>query len=213
MSAPPPGGGRRVGVLGGTFDPPHLGHIIVACEARWQLDLDEVRLMPARVPPHKDDPAIAPPERRTVWLERAAAEHPGLVVSRIELERAGTSFTVDTLEAIVAAEPGLSLWFILGADQLDAFPNWRSPERILELARLAVVPRGPGGRDALDARAAEVAPDRVDVLDMPAIGISSRMIRARIAAGRPVGHLVPRPVAAALVEEGLLPSRRTARHR
>lgn len=201
-------GPRRVGVLGGTFDPPHLGHIVVACEALWQLDLHEVRLVPARVPPHKDEPAVAPPERRAVWLERAVAERPGLVVSRVELQRAGTSYTVDTLEAIAAAEPDLALWFVLGADQLESFPGWHEPARILELARLAVVARGDVARRELAGLARRVAPGRADIVEVPPIGISSSMIRGRIAAGEPVEHLVPPAVAAALAEEGLLPSRR-----
>ena len=116
---------RRIGVLGGTFDPPHIGHVIVACEALWQLGLDEVRLVPARTPPHKDAIEIAPAERRAEWLERAVEGRPGLRVDRIELSREGPSYTADTMEAIAAAEPGALLWFLLGADQLAGFPTWR----------------------------------------------------------------------------------------
>ncbi len=176
-----------MGVLGGTFDPPHLGHLVVACEALWQLSLDEVRLVPAGRPPHKDDPAVAPASRRAAWLERAVAGRRGLVVSRLELEREGLSFTADTLEAMAAAEPGVALWFILGADQLAEFPTWRSPERILAAARLAVVARGDVAQRDLDVLAREVAPGRADILAVPVIGISSSMIRERIAA-RPAGR-------------------------
>ncbi len=195
-----------MGVLGGTFDPPHLGHLIVACEALWQLDLDEVRLVPAGRPPHKDDPAVAPAARRAAWLERAVAGRPGLVVSRLELERDGLSYTADTLEAMAAAEPGVRLWFILGADQLAEFPTWRAPERILAAARLAVVARGDVAQRDLDVLAQSVAPGRADIVAVPVIGISSSMIRERIAAGLPIGHLVPPEVEQALLDEGLVPS-------
>lgn len=196
-------------MLGGTFDPPHIGHLIVATEALWQLGLDEVRLVPARVPPHKAAADLAPPERRAAWLERAVAGRPGLSVSRAELEREGPSYTADTLQQMAAAEPDARLWFILGADQLPELPRWHDPERILAAARLAVVPRAGRDRAALQAVADEVAPGRVDWLDVPEIGVSSSMIRERLAAGRPVSFLVPPEIEHALVEEGLVPSART----
>ena len=195
-----------MGVLGGTFDPPHLGHLVIACEALWQLGLDEVRLVPAGRPPHKDDPAVAPAARRAAWLERAVAGRPGLVVSLLELERDGLSYTADTLEAMAQAEPGVRLWFILGADQLAEFPTWRAPERILAAARLAVVARGDVAQADLGVLAESVAPGRADIVAVPVIGISSSMIRDRIAAGQPVGHLVPPEVEQALIAEGLVPS-------
>ena len=190
-------------MLGGTFDPPHIGHLIVASEALWQLDLDVVRLVPTRVPPHKPTGAQTDPDRRAAWLERAVAGHPGLEVSRIELEREGPSYTADTLEAIAAEEPGAALWFILGADQLAELRGWHEPGRILAAARLAVVPRA--GRD-LRAIADEVAPGRADLLDVPEIGVSSSMIRERIAAGRPIRFLVPPGVEESLRREGLVAS-------
>lgn len=193
-------------MLGGTFDPPHIGHLIVAHEARWQLGLDEVRLVPARHPPHKPNGDIAPAERRAEWLERAVADQEGLTVSRLELGRDGPSYTADTLRAMRAAEPGVGLWFILGADQLAGFSGWREPQAILALARLAVVGRGDTSRDELSELADSVAPGRCDLLDVPLIGVSSSMIRGRIAAGEPIGHLVPPEVHAALQEEGLVPS-------
>ena len=193
-------------MLGGTFDPPHIGHLIVAHEARWQLGLDQVRLVPARHPPHKDDTHIATAERRADWLERAVATQQGLAVSRLELGRDGPSYTADTLRAMHAAEPGIDLWFILGADQLAGFPTWREPGAILEMARLAVVGRGDTSRDELGELADSVAPGRCDLLDVPLIGVSSSMIRTRIAAGQPVSHLVPPEVDAALRQEGLVPS-------
>ena len=190
-------------MLGGTFDPPHIGHLIVASEALWQLGLDVVRLVPARTPPHKPGGAHAGGDRRAAWLEAAAASAPGLEVSRIELEREGPSYTADTLEAMAAAEPGALLWFILGADQLAGLPGWRDPERILAAARLAVVPRA--GHD-VRALAERVAPGRADLLEVPEIGVSSSMIRERIAEGLPIRFLVPPAVEESLRREGLVAS-------
>lgn len=194
---------RRVGVLGGTFDPPHIGHLIVASEALWQLGLDVVRLVPARIPPHKPAGGPTDSDRRAAWLAAAVADAPGLEVSRIELDREGPSYTADTLEAMAAAEPGALLWFVLGADQLAGLPGWRDPERILAAARLAVVPRA--GDDAREL-AERIAPGRADVLDVPEIGVSSSMIRERLAAGLPVRYLVPPAVEESLRREGLVPS-------
>lgn len=194
-------------MLGGTFDPPHIGHLIVACEALWQLGLDEVRLVPARRPPHKDDVEIASADRRAAWLDAAVADRPGLTVSRIELTRRGPSYTADTIEQMAAGEPGIRLWFILGADQLAGFPGWHTPERILAGARLAVVGRDDTGTADLAALADRVAPGRYDILDVPPVGVSASMVRARIAQGVPVGHLLPLAVEQALVREGLVPSR------
>lgn len=163
----------------------------MACEARWQLDLDEVRLVPARIPPHKLDQEMAPPDVRAGWMEAAVAGRPGLTVSRIELEREGPSYTADTLEAMAAAEPGVGLWFVLGADQLAGVPSWHDPERILAAARLAVVAREGVDDGELVELADRVAPGRYDIVRMPAIGVSSTMIRRRLAAGEPVGHLLP----------------------
>jgi nicotinate-nucleotide adenylyltransferase len=198
---------RRIGVLGGTFDPPHIGHLIAASEALWQLGLDVVRLVPARTPPHKTAGEQTEPDLRAAWVEAAIAGAPGLELSRVELDREGPSYTADTLEAMAAAEPGAELWFILGADQLAGLPRWRDPRRILAAARLAVVPRA--GHDAR-ALAGQVAPGRADVLDVPEIGVSSSMIRERVAAGLPVRFLVPPEVEKSLRREGLVASPRAS---
>lgn len=202
----PPRPGARIGLLGGTFDPPHMGHLVMASEARWQLGLDRVLLVPAAAPPHKPaGPELAADDRARL-VERAIAEDPWLELSRLELERPGLSYTVDTLAAMRAAEPGAALWFILGADQLLALGTWHRPERIVELARLAVVPRGGHGREELEAAAEELAPGRVDWVLAPEIGISSSQIRRRIATGRPIRYLVPAVVEDELRRMGLLPS-------
>jgi nicotinate-nucleotide adenylyltransferase len=193
-------------VLGGTFDPPHLGHLIVASEARAQLGLDRVLLVPAGQPPHKPDGPTFPAELRLRLLAAAVAGEPGLGVSRIEVDRPGPSYTADTLEAIAAGEPGARLWFILGADQLVQLPGWRDPDRILAAARLAIAPRAGVTTAEAEARAASIAPGGVDWLDTPRIGISSSMVRDRMAAGRPIRWLVPPAVEEVLRGEGLVPS-------
>ncbi|MGE0027092.1 MAG: nicotinate-nucleotide adenylyltransferase [Thermoleophilia bacterium] len=202
-----------MGVLGGTFDPPHIGHVVMACEARWQLVLDEVRLVPARTPPHKLGREIADAEARAAWTEAAVEGRPGLTVSLIELEREGPSYTADTLQAMAGAEPGVRLWFVLGADQLAGVPAWRDPDRILAAARLAVVAREGVDDDDLTDLAERVAPGRHDIVRMPAIGVSSTMIRDRLAAGEPVGHLLPPTVESALVRGGVVPSPRSSDRR
>lgn len=129
-----------------------------------------------------------------------------MALSRVELDRAPPSFTVDTLTELTENEPDASFWFVMGADQLLGLPTWRSPERIVELARLAVVPRGSAEREELEAAADAVAPGRVDWVEMPEIGISSSLIRRRMADGRPITHLVPASVEHELRREGLVAS-------
>lgn len=198
--------GRSIGILGGTFDPPHLGHLIVASEALWRLTLDEVRLVPARRPPHKPGGAEGTAAQRLAWTRALAADQPGVTVADDELRRDGPSYTADTLEAVARAEPTARLWFLMGSDQLEALPDWHEPARVLAAARLGVVPRGGHAAADVHALAARIAPDRVDVVDAPRIDISSSLVRERIAAGRPVRHLVPPGVLRCLVADGLVPS-------
>lgn len=183
------------------FDPPHIGHVILAREAAWQLGLDEVRLVVCARPPHRGEGWL-PAETRVRLVERAVAGVPGLTVSRVELDRPGPSYTVDTLEGFAAAEPGAGLWLLIGEDQLAGFAGWRDPERICALARLGVVSREGADSAAAEEAAAGVAPGRVDWVRMPTIGVSSSAIRGRIAAGQPVGHLLPDGVGDVLVTEG-----------
>ncbi len=184
------------------FDPPHVGHLILASEAAWQLGLDEVRLVVSARPPHRGEGWLAP-ETRLRLVAQATVGYPTLVASRVELDRPGPNYTLDTLDAFVAHEPETAFWLILGADQLASFVHWRGPERIVSLARLAVASRDGTATADLQAVADQIAPGRVDWLDMPTVGISSTMIRARIASGRPVRHLVSPPVDDLLAAEGL----------
>ena len=184
------------------FDPPHIGHVVLAGEAAWQLGLDEVRFVVCARPPHRGGGWL-PAEMRLRLVERATEAHPGMVASRAELDRPGPNFMVDTLRDFVAAAPGTMFWLLLGADQLASFNTWREPERIVQLARLAVAARDGADRTDLQAVADQVAPGRADWVQMPAVAVSSTMIRKRIAAGNPVRHLVSPPVDDVLAAEGL----------
>lgn len=189
-------------MFGGMFDPPHVGHVILANEAAWQLGLDEVRLVVTARPSHRHGGWL-PPERRLRLVAAAIAPYPVLVASRAEIDRPGPSFMVDTLTGFVTDEPQSEFWLILGADQLRAFSRWRDPVGIVALARLAVAPRNDVDRADLQQAADAVAPGRTDWLTMPAVGVSSTRIREQIAAGRPVRHLVTPSVDDLLFAEGL----------
>ena len=184
------------------FDPPHIGHLVLACEARWQLDLDEVWFVPTARPPHRAGGWLAP-ELRYRMACATVEGHPGLAVSRVELERPGTNFMVDTLDQIARERgSGTELWLLIGADQLVTFDRWREPERILRLARLGVVRRSEVDPAGFDAAAAARA-DRIDHLTMPTIAVSSSLIRERIEHHQPVRHLVSPGVSAILDDERL----------
>ena len=188
-----------MGVFGGVFDPPHIGHLVVAQEVWRRLGLDEVLIVPVG---HPADRAAAgrSGDLRARMVEAAVAGHPGLRCSRREVDRPGPSYTVDTLRQLRVTEPDARIWFVLGADRLAGFPEWHEPAGILEVARLAVVPRG--GVDAAQAKVLgdRVAPGRVDVVECPPIGVSSTLVRQRLAAGEPVRYLVPDGVARLLPE-------------
>ena len=193
-----------VGILGGTFDPIHHGHLVIAEEAREALGLERVLLVPAAEPPHKPDSVVTPAEHRLAMVELAVAGNPAFAVSGIEVERGGPSYTVETLETLL--REGVSdPWFILSAEALAGFPAWRRPDRILELCRLAVVPRG--NHDALDAAWVRGhfpgREDRIAFLAGPLLPISGSVVRRRAAAGRSVRYLVPDAVARYITDHAL----------
>ena len=190
-----------IGVFGGTFDPIHLAHLAVAQEAAETLGLERVLLIPAGQPPHKPDQAITAGTHRLAMVELAIAGNARFSADRIELDREGPSYTVDTLEALCARSsidggpPNLTL--ILSSEAFATLPTWRSPRRILELASVAVAPRD-GYETAIPAFLdGEFAPfrDRVTWLDGPRIRLSASELRARSAAGRSLRYLVPDAVA------------------
>ncbi|MBA2348392.1 MAG: nicotinate (nicotinamide) nucleotide adenylyltransferase [Solirubrobacterales bacterium] len=194
----------RVGILGGTFNPPHVAHLVCAQEARAQLSLDRVILMPVHTPPHKEAPGDPGGETRLELCQAAVRRDEGIEVSRLELDRGGASYTVDTLRALHDADPEDELTFILGGDQAQGLPTWRDPVTILELATLAVAEREGIGREDVRSRLAGlVPPGRVDFFDIPRLDISSSELRRRVAAGRPILHLVPDGVAELIAERRL----------
>ncbi|HEU0023527.1 MAG TPA: nicotinate-nucleotide adenylyltransferase [Thermoleophilaceae bacterium] len=194
----------RVGILGGAFNPPHLGHLVCAQEALVQLELDRVQLLPVGVAPHRtleDDPGA---EARFEMAELAVDGDERFAVSRIELDRPGPSYTVDTLEALRAGPLEDEPTLILGADQAAALPTWHRPERVLELARVAAVERVGWPREEVARRLAGLpGSDRLEFVHMPLIEISSSDVRRRVAEGLPVRYLVPGPVAGYIEQHGL----------
>jgi nicotinate-nucleotide adenylyltransferase len=198
-----------LGILGGTFDPIHLGHLAIAEAVREALRLERILFVPTGVPVHKPGRPISPAPDRVAMVGAAIADNPAFALSRAEVDRPGPSFAVDTLEALTAQaraaghEPDLI--FILSAEAYAALPAWRRPERILELCRMAVVPR-PGAASvdlaAMDRRLPG-ASARTVLVDAPLLDISGSAIRARVAAGRSIRYLVPDAVIAYIGDHGL----------
>jgi nicotinate-nucleotide adenylyltransferase len=189
-------------MLGGTFDPIHVGHVALGRVALDQLDLERVVFVPAGQPPHKRGRAITPAEHRLAMVELAIADEPRFELSRIEIDRPGLSYTADTAEAILAAGAALDrpidLTIILSAESFAEFPSWHDPARLLRLATVAVAPRPghpPPSAEWLARRLPGFA-HRVVVLGGPHLDISASDIRARVAAGEPIDGLVPPPVVA-----------------
>ena len=184
----------RIGVFGGTFDPPHLGHLIVASDACDALGLDRMIFVPAADPPHKQGQVVAPPAVRLRMVRAAIAGDARFEADDLELLREGLSYTVDTLRELNRRHPGAELYFLVGADQVRQLHTWREPEEVSRLACLAVMHRGGEPPDvAVGVRHRIVPVTRVD--------ISATEIRARLRAGRTVRYLVPEAVRALVEEE------------
>ena len=192
-----------LGVFGGTFDPVHHGHLALAEEACDALGLESLVFVPAAAPPHKPGVPVAPAEHRLAMVEAAIAGNPRFGCSRTELDRPGPSYSVDTLESMAGLRG--DLWFILSSEALAGFPTWREPGRILELARLAVLPRA--GQAVIDERwVGEHLPgreERVRFLPGPLLPISGSVVRQRVAAGRSIRYLVPDAVARYIAQHRL----------
>ena len=187
----------NIGVLGGTFDPIHHGHIIVVEEARTRLNLAEVILVPAGQPWLKEDSPILAAEHRVQMIRLVIADKPYFRLSTMEIDRAGPSYTVDTIAELQAQlGAGDELFFILGWDNLAQLPLWKEPSRLIKMCRLVAVPRP--GYPLPDLNALEAAmpglSQRLIVLDRPEVDISASDIRNRVAQGLSISHLVPEPV-------------------
>jgi nicotinate-nucleotide adenylyltransferase len=191
---------RRIGLFGGTFDPPHLGHLVLAEWARVRLRLDRVVFVPAGTPPHKRGRQLTDAALRLALTRLAVRGNPAFTVSGFEAGRAGPSFTVDTLRHLHARQPGARFYLLMGADSLADFPNWHEPEEIARLATLVVAARLAEPASGERARAQSLVPARVGgrvvLLDNPLVAISSSVLRARARAGRSLRYLVPDAVAA-----------------
>ncbi len=187
----------RVGIFGGSFDPPHLGHLLPLIDAAETLRLDAVRFVPAAIQPFKVGLATATPAHRLAMTRRLVRGVSGFEVDSAEIDRPGLSFTVDTLAAMSAAAPGDELMLLLGADAFILFDQWREPERIRALAEIAVLVRGGEGRPGVAVRAG------VQLLQTRRVDISSTELRARVADGRTIRGFVPDAVADYIAEHRL----------
>lgn len=188
----------RLGVFGGTFDPVHHGHLVAAEEVRYRLRLDKVLFVPAGMPPHKLDHDITPTRHRVAMLELAIASNPGFALSRVDIDRHGPCYTVDTL-ALLHEEygPGAELFFLMGMDSLADILTWKDPERLIRLAHIVVVGR-PGFQadvDELD-KVLPGAAERICIVDTPLMEVSSSDIRQRVREGAPIRYQVPEAVEA-----------------
>jgi nicotinate-nucleotide adenylyltransferase len=193
-----------LGILGGTFNPPHVAHLVCARAAIAQLALDGVLFMPVAAPPHKPLPDDPGPEVRLTMCRLATAGDTRFEVSDLEVRRGGASYTVATLEELHETRPEDELTFIAGGDMAASLPEWREPERLLELACFAVAERDGAERDEIERRTADLSGrERIVFFDMPRLDVSSSEVRTRVATGRPIDELVPPAVAAYIDEHGL----------
>lgn len=188
----------RVGVLGGTFDPPHIGHLVAAEEARLQLGLERVVFVPAGMPPHKLDEPVTVATHRVEMITRAVASNPHFFVSLVEVERPGPSHSVDTLRLLRDQwGAGVEISFIVGIDMLVDLPNWHQPQQLVELCWLAVVDRP--GYEVDVGELEDIIPgiaEKVDRVSMPLLDVSSTDLRRRARQGRTIRYYVPAEVEA-----------------
>ncbi|MBW4720857.1 nicotinate-nucleotide adenylyltransferase [Saccharothrix obliqua] len=177
---------RRIGVMGGTFDPVHHGHLVAASEVQARFDLDEVIFVPTGQPWQKSEREVSPAEDRYLMTVIATASNPRFSVSRVDIDRAGPTYTVDTLTDLGAMHPDADLFFITGADALEQILSWRRADDVFSLAHFIGVTR-PG----YELDDTHLPPGAVSLVEVPAMAISSTAVRARTASGLPVWYLVP----------------------
>ena len=196
---------RRVGILGGTFDPPHMGHLILAEEARDQLQLDMVLFVPAGDPPHKRGRRLTPVEHRLAMVSLAIADNPAFFLSRVDADRPGPHYTVDMVRIIRDQfPPDVELYFLMGFDSLADLPNWHKPEELVAMCHLVALTRFDVKLDwdYLESRLPGIR-QRVSILDMPELELASHVIQARVRAGRTIRYQVPPPVEAYIYKHHL----------
>jgi nicotinate-nucleotide adenylyltransferase len=198
----------RLGIYGGSFDPVHYGHLLLAETCREACRLDEVWLVPAARPPHKQDRELTPARQRVEMLELALAGNERLRVSTLEIERGGVSYTVDTLRDVARRQAGAELFVLMGADSLRDLLTWREPQEICRLAAPLVVRRSGAPEPDLNVLAGLVTPERLAEfralqVQMPLIELSSSALRARALAGKSLRFRTPRPVEQYIQTQGL----------
>jgi len=185
----------RLGIYGGTFDPIHYGHLLLAERCREALQLDEVWFIPAGNPPHKQGRVTTPAKARAEMVEFAVSGFPEFRVSRMEMERGGPSYTVQTLELIRASDPSREVFLLMGADSIAELVTWREPARILELSQVVAVNRAGESPDLSSLSDLLQQTGRtVRTVEMPAMGVSASEIRSRVARQFSIRFLTPRPV-------------------
>jgi nicotinate-nucleotide adenylyltransferase len=193
---------RRIGVMGGTFDPIHHGHLVAAEEARWQFDLDTVVFVPTGQPWQKPV-GVSPAEDRYQMTVIATASNPAFTVSRLEIDHPGPTYTIDTLRRLQAQQPeGTRLYFITGADAVLQLLTWKEPDQVLALTEFIAASRPGFDLDSL-VKQVPGAPGRIHRMDIPALAISGSDLRARVARGAPIRYLMPDGVAGYISEHGL----------
>ncbi|MCM3710826.1 nicotinate-nucleotide adenylyltransferase [Sporosarcina luteola] len=185
---------KKVGLLGGTFNPPHIGHLIMANEVKYALQLDEVRLMPTSIPPHKADPSDATPEHRLRMVELAVSGIPGLSASSFEVDRGGISYTFETIKAMKEQEPDTDFHFIIGGDMIDMLPNWYKIDELMKIVKFVGVGRpGTEGKTHYP----------ITMVQIPEIDLSSTLIRNRLQTGGTIQFLVPEKIGTYIRQEEL----------
>lgn len=195
---------KRLGILGGTFDPPHYGHLALAENARAQLALDRVLFVPAGQQPLKQDRAISPVHHRVAMVDAAIARNPAFAISLVDVERPGPHYTVDMLQLLRKAYPKAEMFFLIGSDSLVQLPEWRDPAEIVRQANLVVMNR-PGSEVDADAlqQAVPGIRERLIWLDAPHLDIAASDLRRRVRAGLPIDQMVPPEVMVYILKSGL----------
>ena len=196
---------QRIGVIGGTFDPIHYGHLAAAEEARVRVNLEKVLFVVALLPPHKLDEDVTPVEHRLAMVRLGVASNPHFEISLVDVDRPGPSFTVDTISMLQEQwGPGTELFFVMGLDSLVEVPTWHQPERLIRLCHLVAVSRP---RFEVDMRQLEASvpgiSSRVEIIDMPEVDISSSDLQRRVKEGLPIKYQVPEEVERYIIEHRL----------
>ena len=196
---------RTIGIFGGTFDPPHLGHLILAAEARAQLGLERLLWVLTPDPPHKQDQSIAPLDHRLEMVKLAIANDPQFEISSVELTRPGPHYALDTVLILAGQNPGMNLVYLMGGDSLSDLPHWHHPADFVSACHLIGVMRRPG--DTVELAALEKSlpglRSKVRFVEAPLLDIAAREIRRRIAEGRPFRYFLPERVYEYIDEHGL----------